>query len=221
MYFENLVLIPSIIDTPNIALSYTDTRSVYSRKERYEQTKKTISSVREKIPDCKILVVECSLLDEEETIYFSKNTDYFINLFDTPYRSNIYSISKSMGEGTMTAIALEYILKNNITFKNLIKISGRYWLNDNFNYSNIIPTKAFFKFIDNDFVATCLYSIPYYLVYSLYMFLLNSNQDFIQCVGYEHIIRKFIHTISDEFIENVSVLGVSGYIAVCGDLLET
>jgi hypothetical protein len=221
MSFDNLVLIPSIIDTPNIALSYTETRSVYSKKERYEQTKKTISSVREKIPNCKILMVECSVLDDEEYMFFTQNTDYFINLFDTPYKSNIYSIYKALGEGTMTAIALEYILQNNIIFDNFIKITGRYWLDDNFNYSNIIPNKAYFRIINSDFVSTCLYSIPYSLVSSLYEFLLNSNKDFICCAGYEHIIRKFIHTISDEFILNVSLLGVSGYISVCGDLIET
>lgn len=220
MSFENLVLIPSIIDTPNIELSYTATRSVYSRKERYEQTKKTISSIREKIPDCKILVVECCLLDEEETIYFSKNTDYFINLFDTPYRSNIYSISKSMGEGTMTAIALEYILKNNITFKNLIKISGRYWLNDNFNYSVIEQNKIYVRRICPLSACTALYSIPYSLLNPFYIFIVSSKEDFINCVGYESIFGKFLSTIHEEYIKYVSILGFSGYISICGDFIE-
>jgi len=40
---NNLVLICSIIKTPNNPLSYTTTRSIYSHQERYEQTKKNNS----------------------------------------------------------------------------------------------------------------------------------------------------------------------------------
>ena len=38
---NNLVLITSIICTPNTPLSYTNTRSVYTHDERFEQTKRT------------------------------------------------------------------------------------------------------------------------------------------------------------------------------------
>jgi len=60
----NLVLITSIVNTPNLPLSYTKTRSVFTTEERFTQTKKTILSVKEKIPNCKILIVECSKLSE-------------------------------------------------------------------------------------------------------------------------------------------------------------
>jgi hypothetical protein len=36
---SNLVLVTSIIKTPNLPLSYTNVRYVYSHNERYEQTK--------------------------------------------------------------------------------------------------------------------------------------------------------------------------------------
>ena len=65
----NLVLITSIIKTPDIPLSYISTRSVFTHNERFEQTKKTIQTIREKIPNSKILIVECSELDNEQNEY--------------------------------------------------------------------------------------------------------------------------------------------------------
>ena len=48
---NNLVLITSVICTTNNPLSYINTRSIYSHEERFEQTKKTIQTIREKIPN--------------------------------------------------------------------------------------------------------------------------------------------------------------------------
>ena len=63
---SNLILVTSVINTPNKALSYSKIRSVFSRKERLEQTKKTINSIKHYIPDHKIFLVECSDFTEEE-----------------------------------------------------------------------------------------------------------------------------------------------------------
>ena len=37
---SNLVLITSVINTPNTPLSYSKIRSVFTREQRFEQTKK-------------------------------------------------------------------------------------------------------------------------------------------------------------------------------------
>ena len=62
---KNLVLITSVIHTSSNPLSYTPCRSVFSPQERFTQTKKTIQTVRESIPDVQILLVECSVLTEK------------------------------------------------------------------------------------------------------------------------------------------------------------
>jgi hypothetical protein len=38
----NLTLITSVIDTPNKPWSYTNIRSIYTKQERFEQTKKQL-----------------------------------------------------------------------------------------------------------------------------------------------------------------------------------
>ena len=129
----NLVLITSIINTPNKALSYSATRSVFTRKQRFEQTKKTITSIKEKIINCKIIIVECTDFNKEEEDFFNKNCDYVFNLWNKKeLHNNIFGPSKSLGEGTMTIEALKYIEELKLEFNYLYKISGRYWLNETF-----------------------------------------------------------------------------------------
>ena len=78
----NLVLITSIINTPHCPLSYSKIRSVFSREQRFNDTKETIKSIKEKIPNCKIIIVECCDFSEEENDFFCKNCDVILNLWD-------------------------------------------------------------------------------------------------------------------------------------------
>lgn len=221
---NNITLITSIIDTPNNPLSYIKTRSVFTKEQRFEQTKKTILSIREKIPNNKILLVECSILTSEEREYFIENVDYFLNIYDTNNNdliNRMFTISKSLGEGTMTIMALKYLFDNNIVFDFLYKISGRYWLNDNFNYNLFDNNLSCIHYINNDSnnVLSCFYKLTNKTTYDWFDFLLNSENDFINCIGYEVIFAKFLKKYnSNKIIENK--IGISGYIAVCGTCID-
>ena len=195
---NNLVLITSIIKTPNIPLSYTNVRSVYSHNERYEQTKQTIKSIKEKIPNCKIILVECSELDCDEHLYLKNNVDYFINLINNPNDiKNIYSRSKSLGEGTMTMRAIEFIFNNKIVFDNFFKLTGRYWLSSNFLYNNFENDKIIIRRINNDInnVNTSLYKLNYQNVEKFYNFLCNNIDLMKQCICYEVLFALFLKQI--------------------------
>lgn len=221
----NIVLITSIINTPPTPLSYINTRSIYTREERFEQTKKTIQSIKEKIPDKKIFIVECSDLTEVEKTYFIENTDIFLNLFNEEKENykilqNIHSVSKSLGEGTMTIEAIKYLNNNNIKYDNFYKISGRYWLNENFDYKLFNNNnKIIFKKIDNYACLTCLYKLPFELTKLWYDYLLNSNNEFYNCTGYEVIFCNFINSIKKNN-EDVHQLGILGNISVSGDFID-
>jgi hypothetical protein len=222
----NLTLITSVINTPELPLSYIKTRSIYSREERFEQTKQTIKTIREKIPDNKILLVECSQLTPEETDYFTKHTDIFLNIFNTgdrPLINRMFTPSKAMGEGTMTIYALHYLFSNNVSYCNFFKISGRYWLTDNFNYKTFNNKKIVAKFIDNDTTnaLTSLYKLPFTDSYHWYNYLLGSENKFRECAGYENIFAQFLETIDNNKIIITDKIGVAGHIAVSGDKSDT
>ena len=211
---NDLVLITSVINTPNVPLSYSKTRSVFSRKERFTQTKNTIVSIKDKIPNCKIIIVECSDLNTEEQEYLSINCDYILNLWEKKeLHNNIFGKSKSLGEGTMTILALKYINNMDIKYNYLYKISGRYWLNDNFNICNI--ENNIFKKIKNDEnnIFTALYKINKNTVEKLEIFLTDNMQNMINCIGYEVLMSQFVKNI-DKIL--VDIIGLSGFVTVCG-----
>jgi len=219
----NLILITSIIHAPNLPLSYISTRSVFTPRERFEQTKRTILSIREKIPKSQIIIVECSDLTHEENEYLTTNSDYFINLIDNiEAKNNIYSMSKSLGEGTMTMFAMDYINKNNIYFDNFFKITGRYWLSDNFNYGNFDNNKIIVHYINNNSnnVSTSLYKLYKNDVNNFYIFLQSNVHSMIRCVGYEILFAQFLKTVDSEKVHNMYKIGVNGYISVSNDFID-
>lgn len=210
----DLVLVTSVINTPNKQLSYSKTRSVFSRKERFEQTKKTIQSIKEKISNCKIIVVECTDFNEEENNYFKDNCDYLLNLWNNKnLHDYIFGISKSLGEGTMTIKAIQYIQQLNLEYNYLYKISGRYWLNENFTLIEIKSNT--FKRINNNpnNIFTALYKIDKESVNKLLGFLVNNIENMKKCIGYEVLIAHFIKNIDKKLVD---IIGLSGFVTVCG-----
>jgi len=220
---NNLVLINSIVKTPDKPLSYINTRSIYTHAERFEQTKKTIQSIREKIPNVKILIVECSNLDDEQNEYFKNNSDYFLNLINQPDKvENIYSISKALGEGTMTIEAINYIKENNIEFDSLFKITGRYWLSHNFNYENFENNNIIVHYIQNNINNTCtsLYKINKINVLDFQNFLIQNKNLMYNCIGYEVLFAMFLKLPKNNKIIHLNKIGVNGYISVSNDFVD-
>jgi thymidylate synthase len=211
---DSFVLITSVINTPNTPLSYTNTRSVFSRQDRFEQTKKTIKSVREKLSNSKIIIVECSDFNEEENNYFKENCNYILNLWNKKELHNyIFGPSKSLGEGTMTIEALKYIKELNLEYQYLYKISGRYWLNENFKIENI--QNNIFKRINKNEnnVFTALYKIDKKTVEKLLIFLINNIEEMKKCIGYEVLMSHFVKNIDNQLVD---IIGLSGFVTVCG-----
>jgi len=211
---NNIILITSVINTPNTPLSYSKTRSVYNRNERFEQTKKTIQSVKEKLPNIKIMIVECTDFNDNEKEFLVDNCDYILNLWEKKeLHNNIFGTSKSLGEGTMTIESLKYIEELKLEYQYLYKISGRYWLNENFKLDKI--ENNVFKKINNDEnnVFTALYKIDKKTVKKLVIFLINNIQNMRQFIGYEVLISKFVKNIDKKLVD---IIGLSGFVTVCG-----
>ena len=197
-------------------LSYIDTRSVFTHEERYAQTIETIKSVRSKIPNSIICLVECSKFTDDQHEYISSLVDHFINLFDnTELRSKIYGKSKSLGEGTMTIAALQYILSNKLDYTSLYKISGRYWLSESFSLDD--ANLNIVKPIDGNQsnISTALYKINRPTSEKFLDFLKSKQTDMEGCRGYEVMFAEFISGLKD--VKFVDIIGVAGYVSVDTD----
>jgi hypothetical protein len=139
----NVVLITSKIIVSNNKYNYTNNRSIYSINERYTQTLDTISSIRKYIPYSYIVLFDNSDFTNSNNLNIStdlKNkTDTFINI--TNNKLDFFTNKcehKAFGETCQIIHTYKYIndLKKQYEVINFFKISGRYLINDNFNYVN-------------------------------------------------------------------------------------
>tara|TARA_Y100000389_G_C17457448_1_gene519142 strand:- start:1170 stop:1838 length:669 start_codon:yes stop_codon:yes gene_type:complete len=216
---ENLVLITSVINTPNKPLSYSNVRSVFTREERYEQTKKTIQSIKERIPNHKIMIVECTDFTEEEQTYFEEQCDYVLNLWDRrELHATLFGKSKSLGEGTMTIEALKYIIDHKLFFNNLFKICGRYWINDEFDYNVYNNDNLVFKQINGNVnnIFTSFYKVPHKNIKTLLEFLIKNDNIMKRCIGYEVLFGYYLNYIRYNNVKFVDKIGYEGKVTVCG-----
>ena len=225
MICENFVMISSLIKITSAPLTYSTVRSVYTHEERFAQTLKTIDSVKEKIPNCVVCLVECSLFDTEEETILKNKCDIFINLYQNEEIRNIllYSPSKSLCEALQTLNVILYIRQNNIKFNNFFKITGRYVLNENFKYElydcdkNVsrlhpeFPTYCFTSFykltpdsVDNMFGA---------------YFRHNYQSAFNIGIAYEECFKHFLSTQENTLYLHEPI-GIDEYISVNGNFFK-
>ena len=154
----NLILITSVINTSSKPLAYTNVRSIYSPQERYEQTLKTIESCT-KVPNSKILFIETSHLEEERENKIKSLVDYYFNFVEDPSILELTDgiSAKTRGESAQIWAGLNRV--NLEEYENIIKISGRYWFSDDFDFIHYDNGDNIFKQGPNRQLATVMYKI--------------------------------------------------------------
>jgi hypothetical protein len=166
---KNIVIITSKIYVSDKKFSYIDKRSIYTSLERLEQVINTINSIKKFIPEYFIILLDNSKFTLEEENLLEQNVDIFLN---PKHDSNLkyYTddcIYKAYGELNQTKIlvnCIQYLLKKNILeMTNLFKITGRYIINDDFNYKLYNNNNNIFKLnknvVDRKYYYTCFYKI--------------------------------------------------------------
>jgi len=220
---KNIIMITSIINCTNNPLSYYHTRSVFDIRVRFEQTLHTIKSVREKIPNAVIFFLECSDLSGENEVFENDikcTVDYFYNFYDLHYiRNAVNSPLKGYGEANLLLAGLEKIKENReLNYKNIFKLSGRYYLNESFDihdfdneFNNFIPW-------DNSCYSYCtiFYKIVYYDGDLYRNALLTMMSDLQKELSIECCMYKYFKTR----IQIMEQMNVSGLLATEGYLFS-
>jgi hypothetical protein len=198
---KDCIIVTSVVQTTDKPLSYSNTRSIYSHQQRFEQTLETINSIRKNMPGVHILLIECSPPSEWMDTLKAK-VDQFINLEFNEIVNN--SLHKGLGEKTMLLYALSNLTEE---YANIYKITGRYVLVDNwyFNISNWTNTDelTFCKthcYGIKDGIHTFFYRIPSSKL-SLFKEVLN-EYDGIGCIE-NFFTHKFENKIT--FIEIIGI----------------
>lgn len=156
----NLVIVTSVIHTTNKPLTYSSVRSVFTPEDRINQTINTFKTIREKIPNSFIVLVEGSSLENNEKNNLVSNVDAFFQCKDL---ENINSSLKGLGETSMVREFLNSDIFKKISNENIIitttKITGRYYLNDNYSFNNMPLDKITLKMEGEDWHVTSSYRI--------------------------------------------------------------
>lgn len=131
-----MFLITSVITPSKNPLSYHSTRSVFSPEQRLAQTIESIESIR-KYNDQKIFLVECSNKNDDiDMRSVVDRVDVYIDLSkDDRFVSEINQPNKSWAELLMIGRCLEHLPSN--LEEPVLKLSGRYALNENFKSINL------------------------------------------------------------------------------------
>ena len=209
---KNLVIITSVIVTSKNRLSYKKPRSIYTVKDRFDQTLNTINSIKKYIPDSFIVLLECSLIPWK----YAKQLKHcpgilYINNINNKEISNI--VHKSRFKGYAELFTINYFLKSySITnFNSFYKISGRYSLNKNFKYVNFNNTFNCFKKVNNPKIIKGIHTstVFYKITNTNFVNFINSLTSKKKLLLNGGTIEKII---SENIlnIKNINILGVQG-----------
>ena len=231
---KNIIIITSILNCPNTELSYSFKRTVFSFNSRFRQTINTIESIQKYLGDCDILFCECSDMNnysKEENI-IKNMVKYYYNFYnDDKLENNVNCVNcvnesvknavtgkyKGYGEGMILLNALNIINNLDNQYKYIYKLSGRYYLNDNFDINIFENNQNIFKYWDNCKFSLC--TIFYKIIYNERHYfedvLKKSINELIEGNSIEICIYKY-------FLKNINIvekINVSGFLSTEGWLM--
>jgi hypothetical protein len=222
--------------------------SKYSPEERVLQTLDTVESVRKRIPNAFICMTECGVpgVDKATQEQLSADVDVFVNLSKDP---NVNWIQNNIQHQDTVKNLTELVVVSKF-FKlakekqwfadcdRIFKVSGRYWLTDNFDINRYEQADAKGKYVvskkmlsqfPKDYVGQ---SLQYMLrVYSLDIALLddfsarlsimtNHMQERVNAGGYIDIEHLFCKFLPKDLTLEIARTGVAGNIAPNGQFIE-
>lgn len=228
--YNPLFLVTSLINL------YHDT--IYSVEERLTQTIKTINSIYEHCPNATAVILEASNYK-----YNNQQFEQYNNLYIYYVTTNVIGQHKSVGECLIIKEFLHSyfysLLVNNNKINIIFKLSGRYWLNENFKLTNFNIMKHNFKNV-TPFTDENGYDNPHnmtemYCITSLFSFVPNRFDEIVDSLNYvienvrryfcirpgsdiEHFIYNYFH--DKKSYNPIDKLGVSGFVSPTGKFLN-
>lgn len=210
-----IFLITSTIRTSDDPLSYTRTRSVFSAKQRLEQTLRSIESVRAKVPDALIVLLENSDLSVRETSVLQEAADWFVS-----FAQDAHAVELRDGpfKGAAETYMLLWILDivRYFDYEKMFKLSGRYWLSDRVRLQDFPSDKFGFLMREGSY-STRLYCVPKSLE-AIYRKQLEKT--FVAAQRGATIETLIMRGVPQDKIQLLEHLGVRGYIAPTGGVID-
>lgn len=216
---------------------------VYSTQERLQQTIATLESIRERV-SCDIIVLDggSEHLTEDERKELNDHVDIFYSFVDEEsvkevQKSPSWDIVKNLIEIIMFGSFFQSKQNDLREYDRIFKMSGRYILNDNFNYNlhlnakdKIVIRGPYTSQFSSELTGgvslqymSRLWSfdsslLPY--VSNAYHDMFNHMMQRLTNNGYIDIEHLLFHHLEKDLIINPSIMGIQGNIAPNGVLIS-
>lgn len=206
---KTVFIVNSIINLSERPLSYNAKRSIFSIQDRIEQTKNTITSIRQKVPNSEVILVEQGFKNDLPDDLIKMADNYFYIGDKKIVRFACDGPFKGLGE-IISLLQMSSFLDRS---KSYFKISGRYYLDDNFDINNWPSSGFVFKFRTPRGISTVLYKInPDVFLWWKFSLIMTIPFCFLNR-SIEAIIHRFI---PNKKINKLGLIGVSGLGSVDG-----
>ncbi|MHC0036669.1 hypothetical protein [Pseudoneobacillus sp. C159] len=210
---NRLFIITSVIYSTTNKLCYTPIRSVFSAEERARHTIMTIESIKRAVPDSKILLIELGL-QRGLPYNIEGMVDKYLYLGDREdIREAVDSPYKGLGEAIGLLEANEWIKSFDADY--YFKISGRYYLNENFDLNHWNSD----GYSGKDYyggIFTVLYGFPKRLYENWRFSLKESIPILLQAESLELIQAVYL----EKPLYYSKIIGISGWESHSGDLIR-
>jgi hypothetical protein len=120
----------------------------------------------------------------------------------------------------MMKSAFQYILNCNIQFESVYKLSGRYWITDRFDYKMVQRERNVALKVPCGVISTRLYKLDLTSAAAFNTFLESRVSEMLKYKSFEELFGEFLAKLPPNSVKYVSVIGVSGNIAICGSLID-
>lgn len=216
------IIITSVINPPNTPLDYTNTRSVFSAEEREQQTINTINSIIKCLGyNINIIIVDCSIDQEKfghEIKKHLRNNDLYINSWSEENKQIIFGENKGYGEILLIEEGLKHVKYDEEVFK----ISGRYYLDESFDFNTLesdcdFSCKARGFHHTNMAALTTFYKVRNKNIMSMYVNFAKEVFKRYKNISAETTLFLFLQQHRNLKIQNLDRIGVIGKIAVNGE----
>lgn len=218
-----IFLITSVISLSLKPLNNNISRSMFSTNDRVKQTLDSIKTIRSKVPNARIIMLEGGKVDFSQQ--FSTLVDEYHYMNSKIARFFVDHKNKGLGEVYLLGRGLRALpqKKEMIAFK----IAGRYELNESFEISRyldgdvsfrvshtLVHSKHFNKPIRVGELNTIIYSFygnqKRYMLFTIYKALIPLLMNF-------SVENVFYYLVSKRKLNSVSMLGITGQISSTGE----
>lgn len=194
--------------------------TVFPTEVRIQQILMSIQSIRRKVPDSYIVLLEIGSIGNDLVEYLTLHVDEYICM-------NVAHLNKNQGEAIMmyNYLSSDSFREKSADFATLNKLSGRYFLSDEFDFQRVSIETPWIKYRIGDrnegifetrYFRMPLSYVPYF--YQKYDEFMKNNYQMLDYDDVEHIYAHQGFIRVEDTVHTVQI-GVAGWVSGSGNFI--